>query len=377
MIYLDNAATTRVRGEVLDIMLPYLKEGFGNPSGTYAIARSAHAALDTARGQVAEAIGAAHAREIFFTGCGTESDNWALRGVMEHAGYKGHILTTKTEHHAVLHCCEALQKLGVEVTYLDVDRFGAVSADDVRAAMREDTRIVSIIHANNEIGTVNPIRDISAAVHERGAVLHVDAVQSAGHIPIDVKAMGIDLLSISGHKFHSPKGVGALYIKGGTPISPLIYGGAQERGRRSGTENLASIAGMGLAIKLSVEELAEESARQTAMRDYMIARLITDNHDARLNGHPTERLPGNINVSFPDIRAEALLLDLDLEGIAASSGSACSAGAIGASHVLIAAGVDERYISGAVRFSLSRYTTLEDIETACDAVKRILPQLKK
>lgn len=377
MIYLDNAATTRIRGEVLSAMMPYLTTEYGNPSGVYALAREAHAGLDHAREQVRHALGAQFAREIFFTSCGTESDNWAIKGAAYALMEKGkHIITSKVEHHAVLESCAFLEKQGWQVTYLDPDEYGMISPESVKKAMREDTILVTIMHANNEIGTINPIREIARVAHAGSALMHTDAVQSAGHIPIDVQELEVDLLSISGHKFHAPKGVGALYLKSGISIERYLSGGAQERAHRSGTENLASIVGMGEALALAVKELPEEGARLTALRDEMIRRVLHEIPGVRLNGHPTLRLPGNANFSFPGYKAETILFNMDLAGIACSGGSACTAGSIGTSHVLQAIGLDPQNASGAIRFSFSRYTTLEEIDEAVDTLKTILRTAK-
>ena len=368
MIYLDNAATTKVRDEVVEIMLKYLGEEYGNPSGVYSIARSAHSALDKARQQVAQAIGAEYAREIFFTSGGSESDNWALSSFTKEGD---HIVTSMTEHHAVLETCAYLEKHGREVTYIRPDKYGMISAGAVKDAIKENTTLVSVMHANNEVGTVNPIKEIAEAAHEKGALFHTDAVQSAGHIPVDVNKIGADMLSLSAHKFHAAKGVGALYVKNTVKLPPLIHGGSQERGRRAGTENLASIAGMGLAIELAVKEMEETNKNLVSLRDHMINELLFGVKDTVLNGHPKDRLPGNVNVSFKNVKAETVLFGLDLKGIAAASGSACTAGAIGISHVIEAMGIPGEYAAGATRFTLSRYTTKEDIDMTVNAIKEI------
>ncbi len=378
MIYLDNAATTKIRGEVLSAMMPYLTTEYGNPSGVYSLAREAHSGLDRAREQMRRALNAKFAREIFFTSCGTESDNWAIKGTAYALADKGkHIITSKAEHHAVLETCAFLETQGFSVTYLDPDRFGMITADMVENAITEETILVSVMHANNEIGTINPIREIAETAHSHGILMHTDAVQSVGHIPVDVQELGVDLLSLSGHKFHAPKGVGALYIRSGCKLAHFMNGGAQERGSRAGTENLASIVGMGEAIRLACDEMQAENTRLAALRDEMIRRILSEIPDARLNGHPTDRLPGNLRVSFPNVKAELILFNMDLAGIACSGGSACTAGSIGVSHVLEAIKADPEYASGTVRFSFSRYTTLEEIDEAVNTLKTILRNAKK
>lgn len=375
MIYLDHAATTKIRDEVFDAMLPYLKEEYGNPSSVYALGRSAHKALDRAREQVRAALGARAAREIFFTGCGTESDNWAIRGAALENVKKGrHIITTKVEHHAVLDSCKYLEKLGWEVTYLDVDSSGQVSAGDVASAIRPDTVLISVMFANNEVGTINPIREIGELAREKGILFHVDAVQAVGHVPIDVENMGIDMLSLSGHKFYAPKGVGALYIRNGVTIEKFLQGGAQERRRRAGTENVASIVGMGEAITLAMQEMPEETRRLGKLSAHMLSRLQKEIPGTRLNGHPEDRLPGNVNISLPSVRSEAALFHLDLEGIACSSGSACTSGSVEASHVLLAMGLSEREARSALRFTMGRETTQEEIDRTVDVLKKIAEQ---
>lgn len=375
MIYLDHAATTKIRDEVFDAMLPYLKEEYGNPSSVYALGRSAHKALDRAREQVRAALGARAAREIFFTGCGTESDNWAIRGAALENVKKGrHIITTKVEHHAVLDSCKYLEKLGWEVTYLDVDSSGQVSAGDVASAIRPDTVLISVMFANNEVGTINPIREIGELAREKGILFHVDAVQAVGHVPIDVENMGIDMLSLSGHKFYAPKGVGALYIRNGVTIEKFLQGGAQERRRRAGTENVASIVGMGEAITLAMQEMPEETRRLGKLSAHMLSRLQKEIPGTRLNGHAEDRLPGNVNISLPSVRSEAALFHLDLEGIACSSGSACTSGSVEASHVLLAMGLSEREARSALRFTMGRETTQEEIDRTVDVLKKIAEQ---
>lgn len=323
LIYMDNAATTATRPEAVAAMLPYFTEQFGNPSSIHGVGRAARRAVENARKQVAAALGA-QAREIYFTAGGSESDNWAIRCAAMAQAKKGkHIITCQIEHHAVLHTCAAMEKLGYEVTYLPVDEFGRVRVEDVKSAIRPDTVLISIMAANNEIGTLQPVREIGAVAKEAGVLFHTDAVQAVGAIPVDVNEWNVDMLSLSGHKFHGPKGVGALYIRKGVQIGNLIFGGAQERGLRAGTENVPAIVGLGCAIELAVHELPAYAARMTAMRDRLIDGILAAVPDTRLNGHRTERLPGNVNVSVRYVEGEALLMRLDLAGIEASSGSAC------------------------------------------------------
>ena len=375
-IYMDNAATTRVTEPVMQAMLPYFTEIFGNPSSIHSFGREAHRALDEARSRVAGALGA-KPNEIYFTGCGTESDNWAIRGAAYARKGKGrHIITSAIEHHAVLHTCEQLEKEGFEVTYLGVDEYGLVNPADLENAMREDTILVSIMTANNEIGTIQPITELAAIAKAHGALFHTDAVQAIGSVKFDVKQMGIDMLSLSGHKFHAPKGVGALYIRTGVKIERFIQGGAQERTQRAGTENLASIVGMGKAIELAAEKVDEHNAYLTGLRDHMISRILTEIPATRLNGHAEKRLPGNVNVSIRYIEGEALLLSMDIKGIAASSGSACTSGSLDPSHVLLAIGLPHEIAHGSLRLSLSEDNTLEEVDYAVDSLKEIVTRLR-
>ena len=375
-IYMDNAATTRVTEPVLQAMLPYLTDVFGNPSSVHGFGRDAHKGLDKAREQVAAALGAKPG-EIYFTGCGTESDNWAIRGAAYARKNKGrHIITSAIEHHAVLHTCEQLAKEGFDVTYLEVDEYGLVSPEALEKAMREDTILVSVMTANNEIGTIQPIAELAKIAKAHGALFHTDAVQAIGSIKFDVKEMGIDMLSLSGHKFHAPKGVGALYIRSGVKIDRLIQGGAQERTQRAGTENMASIVGMGAAIELAAAKVDEHNAYLTGLRDHMISRILTEIPAVRLNGHAEKRLPGNVNVSIRYIEGEALLLSLDIKGIAASSGSACTSGSLDPSHVLLAIGLPHEIAHGSLRLSLSEDNTMEEVDYAVDALKDIVNRLR-
>ncbi|MFH1879531.1 MAG: aminotransferase class V-fold PLP-dependent enzyme, partial [Bacillota bacterium] len=336
MIYLDNAATTRVRREVLDAMLPWFSEHFGNPSSIHKAGRDAKIAVENARKQVAAAIGALP-QEIYFTGCGSESDNWALRGIADVAKGK-HIITSAIEHHAILHTAEYLEKKGYRVTCLPVDEYGRVNPQDVKDAIEPDTILISVMTANNEIGTVQPVAEISAIAKAAGIPFHTDAVQAVGAIPVDVKAMNVDLLSMSAHKFGGPKGVGALYIRKGLRISPFVFGGAQEHKMRAGTENLASIVGMGKAIELAATELGSHAKYISRLRDKLIDGVLKTIPDVRLNGHPTQRLPNNFNMCFRYIEGESLLMRLDLAGVEGSRGSACTSGSLDPSHVLLAIG---------------------------------------
>lgn len=371
LVYLDNSATTPVKPEVLEAMLPYLKDEYGNPSSIYRKAAAAEIAVRTAREQVAEALGAS-ANEIFFTACGTEADNWAIKGVALANQKKGkHIITSQIEHHAVLHTVQYLEKMGFSVTVLPVDGEGKVSPDALRDAIREDTVLVSIMMANNEIGTVQPIRELAAIAKEKGVLFHTDAVQAVGSLAIDVKELGVDLLSLSAHKFGGPKGVGALYIKRGTRIDNFMHGGAQERNRRGGTENVAGIAGLGKAISLATANIEEKTARITALRDKLIAGIEKEIPHIRFNGHRTDRLPGNVNFCFQYIEGEALLLRLDAKGIAASSGSACTSGSLDPSHVLLALGLPHEIAHGSLRLSIGEQNTEEEI----DYVLKVLPDI--
>lgn len=375
-VYMDNGATTRVTEKVYEAMRPYFCEIFGNPSSVHGFGREARKAVEAARAQVAKAIGA-EPREIYFTGCGTESDNWAIRGAAYANLKKGkHIITTAIEHHAVLHTCKQLEKEGFEVTYLPVDAYGLVTPEQLEAAIRPDTVLVSIMYANNEIGTIEPIPELAAVAKARGVLFHTDAVQAVGHVPIDVQAQGIDLLSLSGHKFHAPKGVGALYIRKGARVQPLMQGGAQERGQRPGTENLAGIVGLGKAIELATADIPAKAARVSAIRDHMIARILKEIPHTQLNGHPAKRASGNINVSFYFIESESVLLHLDLKGIAASSGSACTSGSLDPSHVLLAIGVSHEHANGSVRLSLSDENTMEEADYVVDCLVDTVSRLR-
>lgn len=374
-VYMDYAATTFVKPEVLSEMLPYFGSIYGNAHSIHSFGREAAKGLELARSRVAKAIGAQD-REIFFTSGGTESDNWALRGVVSASKRGKHIITSQIEHHAILHTCKQLEKEGCEVTYLPVDKYGTVSLDALRQAIRPDTALISIMFANNEIGTVQPIAQIGKIAHENGIVFHTDAVQAVGHEPIDVNAMNIDLLSISAHKLHGPKGIGALYIRKGVRVNNLLYGGAQERGRRPGTDDTPLAAGFGKAIELACENLEEKSMALAAKRDRILNGVMNSISNVRLNGHPVNRLPGNLNFSFDYIEGEALLLSLDLKGIAASSGSACTSGSLDPSHVLLAIGLPHETAHGSLRITIGDETTDEEIDYFLAELPPIIKRLR-
>ena len=372
-IYMDNAATTAVSPEVLQAMLPYFCDVYGNPSSIHSTGRDARRAVDAARKQVAAAIGA-QPSEIYFTAGGSESDNWAIKGTAFAKRAKGnHIITTSIEHHAVLHTCQWLEKQGFEVTYLPVDEVGRVRVEDVEKAITDKTILISIMAANNEIGTLEPIAEIGKLAHSKGILFHTDAVQAIGAIPIDVNAMNIDMLSMSGHKFHGPKGIGVLYIRKGVRPDIFMHGGAQERGQRAGTENLAGIVGIGKAIELATQNLEANAARMSRLRDKLIDGILAEIPDVRLNGPREGRLPNNVNVSIRYIEGEAMLLRLDLAGIAGSSGSACTSGSLDPSHVLLAIGLPHEIAHGSLRLSLGTDTTEADV----DEVLRVLPGIVK
>lgn len=373
-IYLDHAATTYTDKRVLEKMLPYFSELFGNPSSVHGYGREAEKAIMTARNQTAKAIGAS-AEEIVFTSGGTESDNWALRGIAEKQG-SGHIITSRVEHHAVLDCCRYLETKGFDVTYLPVDETGMVRADSVRDALREDTILISVMFANNETGTIMPISEIGHIAREHGVLFHTDAVQAVGHVPVDVEEMGIDLLSMSAHKFYGPKGVGALYIRRGTPICKLLHGGSQERDMRASTLNVPGIAGLGAAIEIAVTEI-ERNAQHEAALSTLMADALLALPETKLNGHPSERLPGHVNISFDGIEAEALLTHLDLEDVAVSAGSACSSGSTKPSYVLLEMGLTTTEARGAVRFTIGRENTERDIEEAITITKNAAQRLQQ
>ena len=375
-IYLDHAATTPTDPGVVEAMLPYFTTHYGNPSSLYAQARVTRQALDGARARIATALGA-RPSELIFTSGGTESDNSALIGVVWAARERGnHIITSSIEHHAVLHACEWLAGFGVETTYLPVDSHGMVEPAALEAAIRPTTVLISIMQANNEIGTLQPLPEIGAIARAHGIPLHTDAVQAAGHLPIDVASLGVDLLSISAHKFYGPKGIGALYVRRGTPWLPSQVGGGQERNRRAGTENIAAIVGMAEALAMVLKDQPAEAVRQAALRDRLIGGLLASVPGSRLNGHPRLRLPNNANFSFDGADGESILLSLDRQGIAASSGSACTAGSIDPSHVLLALGLSPELASNALRLSLGRQTTAAQIDRLLEVLPRVIARLR-
>ena len=375
-VYMDNGATTRVTEPVMAAMQPYFCEIFGNPSSVHGYGREARKAVEAARAQVAKAINA-EPREIYFTGCGTEADNWAIRGAAYANVKKGkHIITTNFEHHAVLHTCKQLEKEGFEVTYLPVDGDGLISPEQLEAAIRPDTTLVTIMYANNEIGTIEPISELAAVAKRHGVLFHTDAVQAIGHVEIDVKAQQIDMLSMSGHKFHGPKGIGALYVRHGVRLQRLMQGGAQERGQRPGTENLAGIVGIGKAIELATADIPGRAAKMAAIRDHMIERITKEIPYVQLNGHATKRMCGNVNLSFYFIESESVLLHLDMRGIAASSGSACTSGSLDPSHVLLAIGVSHEHANGSLRLSLCEENTMEEADYVVDSLVEIVARLR-
>lgn len=376
MIYLDNAATTKVGREVMEEMLPFFTEVYGNPSANYGFARDGLKAVNTARKRAAELIGA-RPEEIYFTSGGSESDNWAIKAIAEGYGAKDkHIITTKIEHHAVLHTCEYLERHGFEITYLDVDEYGRISLEALENAICEDTILISVMTANNEIGTIEPVAEIGRIAHKHGVLFHTDAVQAYGHIPIDVNEMNIDMLSASGHKLNGPKGVGILYIRNGVKIPSFIHGGAQERSKRAGTLNVPGIVGFGKAAQLAGDTMAERGAYETKLRDHLIERVLSEIPYSRLNGHRSDRLPNNASFCFDFIESESALILLDQLGICASGGSACTSGSGEPSHVLLAIGVPTETAHGALRISLSEKTTLEDIDFVADELKKIVARFR-
>lgn len=377
LIYLDNAATTKTAPEVVEAMLPYFSENYGNPSSVYSFASKNKDAVTEQREIIARALGA-KINEIYFTAGGTESDNWALKATAEAYASKGkHIITTKIEHHAILHTGEYLEGRGFEVTYLDVDENGLVRPEEVEAAIRPDTILISVMFANNEIGTIEPIKEIGRIAHEHGVLFHTDAVQAFGQVPIDVDELGIDMLSASGHKLNGPKGIGFLYIRKGVKIRSFIHGGAQERKRRAGTENVPGIIGLGKAVERAVATMAERSAKEIELRDYLIGRVLEEIPYCRLNGDPVDRLPNNANFSFEFIEGESLLIMLDMKGICASSGSACTSGSLDPSHVLLAIGLPHEIAHGSLRLTLGEETTREDIDYVVDSLKEIVARLRE
>lgn len=376
-VYADNAATTSVSKTALDAMLPFLTENYGNPSSLYAFAQKSTEALAEARATVAACLGAASPREIYFTSGGSEADNQAIMSAARVGARKGkkHLISTKFEHHAVLHTLKHLEKEGYDVTLLDVHEDGVVRLEDVKAALREDTCLVTIMFANNEIGTVQPIAEIGALCREKGIPFHTDAVQAAGHMPIDVEKMNIDMLSISGHKFHAPKGVGALYVRKNIPLFNLIEGGAQERGKRAGTENVAGIVAMAAALKESVDNMEADAEKMVAMRDKLFTELSKIPH-SKINGSLEHHVPGTVNMCFEGIEGESLLLMLDANGICASSGSACTSGSLDPSHVLLSLGLPHEVAHGSLRLSIGEYNTMEEIDHICQVVPKVVEYLR-
>jgi cysteine desulfurase len=375
-IYLDHSATTFVKPEVLEAMIPYFTEHFGNPSSLYGIARHSKKAIDTARMQTAKALGA-DPDEIYFTSGGSESDNWAIKGVAQANRKRGnHIITTQIEHHAVLHTCQYLEKEGFEITYLPVDRYGLVDPGDLEKAITDKTILISVMYANNEIGTTEPVAELGAVARKHKVYFHTDAVQAIGNIPIDVQSQNIDLLSLSAHKFYGPKGIGALYIKKGVRIDNLIHGGGQERKRRAGTENIAGIVGLGKAIELATADIPGHNARIKAMRDRLIRGVLDKIPNSLLNGHPEKRLPGNFNVSFEFIEGESMLLLLDDVGVCASTGSACTSGSLEPSHVLLATGLPVEISHGSLRLTLGDANTEADVDFVLEVLPRIVKKLR-
>ena len=376
LIYLDNAATTKVYPEVLDAMLPYFTEHYGNPSAVYSFAGEAEKAVAKARETIASAIGA-KTDEIYFTGGGSESDNWALKATAEAYAPKGkHIITTAIEHHAILHTAAWLEKQGFEVTYVGVDENGTVKLEELEAAIRPDTILISVMAANNEIGTVQPLKEIGAIAKKHGVLFHTDAVQAFAHVPINVDEMNIDMLSASGHKINGPKGIGAMYIRKGVKILSFVHGGAQERRRRAGTHNVPGIVGMGKATELAVRDMDKNTAYETKLRDHLIDRVLEEIPYTRLNGHRTNRLPNNANFCFRFIEGESMLILLDQAGICGSSGSACTSGSLDPSHVLLAIGLPHEIAHGSLRLTLSPETTMEDIDYTVDTLKKIIERLR-
>lgn len=376
IIYLDNAATTPMDSDVLESMLPFMREQYGNPSAIYSMGSSAKKAVNQAKRRIAAILNAKQ-EEIFFTAGGTEADNWALKMVMETYRYKGrHLITTAIEHHAILHTCRYLETQGVEVTYLGVDEDGVIDLEELKQAIRPDTVLISVMFANNEVGTVEPIREIGEIARERGILFHTDAVQAFGQVPIDTEEMHIDLLSASGHKINGPKGVGFLYIRSGLELHSMLHGGAQESGRRAGTENVPGIAGMAVAAQKAADNMKTKGAAEMKLRDYLIDKIEREIPYCRLNGHRTKRLPGNVNFSFRFIQGESLVLMLDRKGICASSGSACTSGELNPSHVLLALGRNEEEAEGALRITLSEKNSMEEMEFVVECLKEAVQKLR-
>ena len=376
LIYLDNAATTKTAPEVVEEMIPYFTEYYGNPSSVYEFSQKSKEAVTTARGKIADALNA-KIQDIYFTAGGSEADNWALKATAEAYRSKGnHIITTKIEHHAILHTCEWLEKHGFEVTYLNVDEYGVVKLDELKEAIRPTTILISVMFANNEIGTIQPIKEIGEIAREHGILFHTDAVQAFGQVPIDVEELKIDMLSSSGHKLNGPKGIGFLYIRKGIKIRNFVHGGAQERKRRAGTENVPGIVGYGKAVELALATMEERCKKEASLRDHLIDRVLKEIPYCRLNGHPSLRLPNNANFSFEFIEGESLLILLDMDGICGSSGSACTSGSLDPSHVLLAIGLPHEIAHGSLRLTLGADTTREDIDYVVEALKKIVARLR-
>ena len=376
LIYLDNAATTKTAPEVVEAMLPYFTEKFGNPSSVYSFAASNKEDITCQRERIAEVLGA-NANEIYFTAGGSESDNWALKATAEAYQDKGnHIITTKIEHHAILHTGEYLEKRGFEVTYLDVDEDGKVKLEDLKAAIRPTTILISVMYANNEIGTIEPIKEIGEIAHEHGILFHTDAVQAFGQVPINVDECHIDMLSASGHKLNGPKGIGFLYIRKGVKIRSFVHGGSQERKRRAGTENVPGIIGLGTAVKRAADTMEDRAKKEAQLRDYLIERVLAEIPYCKLNGHRTDRLPNNANFSFRFIEGESLLIMLDMKGICGSSGSACTSGSLDPSHVLLAIGLPHEIAHGSLRLTLNEEITKEEIDYVVESLKEIVSRLR-
>ena len=375
-IYLDHAATTAARPEVVEAMLPYFTEKFGNPSSVYTFSQQNKAVITQCRDVIANSLNA-KSNEIYFAAGGSESDNWALKATAEAYASKGkHIITTKIEHHAILHTAQYLEQRGFEVTYLDVDENGIVKLDQLKAAIRPDTILISVMFANNEIGTIEPIKEIGEIAHEHGIIFHTDAVQAYGQVPIDVDEYHIDMLSASGHKLNGPKGIGFLYIRTGLKLRSFIHGGAQERSRRAGTENVTGIVGLAKAVEIAFATMEDRTKKETAMRDHLIDRLLAEVPYARLNGHRTKRLPNNVNISFQFIEGESMLIMLDMKGICASSGSACTSGSLDPSHVLLAIGLPHEIAHGSLRMTLGEENTMEEMDYVADQIKEIVTKLR-
>lgn len=376
MIYLDNAATTKCAPQAVEVMLPYFSEKYGNASSVYGLGAESKKAVDHARQIIADSLHCTP-QEIYFTTGGSESDNWALIATAEANEKKGkHIITTKIEHHAILHTCEYLEKRGFEITYLPVDKDGLISIEDLKNAIRPDTILISVMFANNEIGTIQPMEEIGSIAKEKGILFHTDAVQAYGHVPIDVEELHLDFLSASGHKLNGPKGVGFLYIRKTVRIGAYLHGGAQERGRRAGTENVPGIVGLGVAVELAMKNMEENMAKETQLRDYLISQMEKNFINCKLNGSRTKRLPNNVNFSFPFIEGESMLIMLDMKGICASSGSACTSGSLDPSHVLLAIGLPHELAHGSLRLTLSHENTQEEMDTVVNELKKIVERLQ-